>query len=84
MKYILFSKPPSQARIIFELQLDFLIFFMGFSKVNESRKKASWEPHAALGAGVGNHWPRVRALNFIIKSANHVYRRCALYARKCA
>ena len=28
---------------------------MGFSKVNESRKKASWEPHAALGAAVGNH-----------------------------
>ena len=32
---------------------------MGFSKVNESRKKASWEPHAALGAAVGNHWSGV-------------------------
>ena len=40
------------------LQIDFLIFFVGFSRVNESRKKASWEPHAALGAAVGNHWAR--------------------------
>ena len=30
------------------LQIDFLIFFVGFSRVNESCKKASWEPRLGI------------------------------------